>query len=236
MNSSRLPGKVALPLTRNHNLLEFLFSRINATGVDWWLATTKSDLDNKTVEIGEKIGLRIYRGSENNVLSRFVNIAQNQQADAIIRITADNPFVESERILEMITYAKQIEDKVYVVGESATQPQFPLGYLPEVVSFAGLKFVQENVRENREYHESNVTSFLKPRYLRVFRNNLLPDYPHLRWTIDTKADLSMVKAILQKEDISPREFTYEKILGILRRDSAIQRMNSMVIQKGFGVI
>jgi spore coat polysaccharide biosynthesis protein SpsF len=236
MNSSRLPGKISLPLTRNHNLLEFLFSRISTTGIDWWLATTNSELDNETVEIGEKLGLRIYRGSEDNVLSRYVNIAQSEQADVIVRVTADNPFVESERILEMIIYANQIRNKVYVVGESSAQPQFPLGYLPEVVSFEGLKFAQENLNVNRQYHESNVTSYLKPKFLRVFRNSMFPDYPHLRWTIDTEEDLRMVQAILRKEDISPREFTYEKILGILHQDAAIEKINSMVIQKGFGII
>ncbi len=91
MNSSRLPGKVLKPLTGDVTLFDFLFSRINNSGIYWWLATTNNQTDDLLVEKAKELGLNIFRGSEEDVLSRYLDIGRREKTDWIVRVTADNP-------------------------------------------------------------------------------------------------------------------------------------------------
>ena len=230
-SSSRLPNKIHLPLTREHSLLEFLIKRISKVNIDWWLATTVSFSDDFTASVGKSLGLETFRGEVENVLSRFLTIGRSVHADWIVRVTADNPFVEASRILELISSTTEMSTQPIVVTEDLVNPQFPVGYLPEIVSFEGLELVAASLSENRAYHESNVTSYLKPNYLKVFTNETLPRRPELRWTIDTNLDLNMARNILKLADCDPLELEYNQILNILDYNPWIKDINSGVMQK-----
>src|SRR5262245_53254590 len=94
LGSSRLPGKILCPLA-GRPLLEVLVKRLATARLDeWWLATTTDPVDELTADWGEALGLRVWRGSVDDVLSRFTAIIESSRPDWVFRVTADNPFTD----------------------------------------------------------------------------------------------------------------------------------------------
>lgn len=102
MGSERLPGKILAPLG-GRPLLDRLVSRIARARVSqWWLATSEHPSDDVTAAWGFELGLRVFRGSERDVLSRFLAIAAETDAEWLVRVTADNPFLDAPLIDQLL--------------------------------------------------------------------------------------------------------------------------------------
>ena len=102
MSSTRLPGKI-LKSIGGMKVLDYIINRIkNIKDIDeYWIATS----NNKNDDIIEKLyksKINVYRGDEEDVLSRFYDLATNTKAQVIIRITADCPFVDKSIISKAI--------------------------------------------------------------------------------------------------------------------------------------
>ena len=103
MGSARLPGKIVAPLG-GRPALGTIADRIRPAGVDeWWLATSEDPADDVTEAWGFELGLRVFRGHPTDVLSRFMAIGEETEADWLVRVTADNPFNDAtviDRLLD----------------------------------------------------------------------------------------------------------------------------------------
>ena len=95
MTSSRLPGKVLLPAA-GRPLLEILVERLRrAPGLDGVvIATTVNAADDPISELGEKLGVGVFRGSENDVLGRVCGALRSSGADVCVEITGDCPLID----------------------------------------------------------------------------------------------------------------------------------------------
>ena len=104
MNSSRLPGKVLMPLAGT-SVLGFMAMRVKrAELIDKVvIATTDSPADDPLCDEAGKLGLSVFRGSEDDVLKRFNDAADHFDADIIIRLTADCPLMDGKLIDRAIT-------------------------------------------------------------------------------------------------------------------------------------
>src|SRR5436190_16686780 len=93
MGSTRLPGKVMMKLG-SRSLLGYVVARLkSAASLDETVvATTTHFRDDTIVQEAECLGLRCYRGSESDVLRRYLDAATAFKADIVVRVTADNPF------------------------------------------------------------------------------------------------------------------------------------------------
>src|SRR6185295_1329610 len=94
MQSTRLPGKILMDLG-GHPVLEWVVRACEAApGADEvWVATSTLPADNIVEEWCDDHGVKCWRGSETDVLSRFVGCAEASGADIILRATADCPFL-----------------------------------------------------------------------------------------------------------------------------------------------
>ena len=92
-DSTRLPGKVALPFRGSDSMLEFLIRRLPIPVV----VLTSSKQSNDAIQsIAIKCGVPFYRGSEDDVLSRYKHLAG--MTDYIVRLTADNPLIDIDSL------------------------------------------------------------------------------------------------------------------------------------------
>lgn len=196
MGSSRLPGKIMEPLHDDVSLLAYQCRRLRQTeGVDELvIATTTARRDDRIAALARAEGLRFCRGSENDVLSRFIAAAELTLADTLIRITSDSPFRDAGVIARCVA-------EHHAHGAEYTRPkagQLPQGLRVEVVETRVLQ--QINARTDiTERDREHVTIHIREhrdayRCLEVEFPAALhhPDYD---LSVDTSEDLRFVRLI-----------------------------------------
>ena len=102
------------------------------------LATSKKKVNNKLINLLKKNRYLFFRGSEKNVLSRYYNVGKKFNADYVVRVTADCPFINYKIVDKLLKIAK----KNYFYSLSNIEPRsFPKGLDVEVIKFSLLKKV-----------------------------------------------------------------------------------------------
>lgn len=193
MGSTRLPGKVLLPLGSTV-VLDYVVSRCRQIDkVDEVIvATSTLEQDDKIVQWCEANGVTVFRGSEDDVLARYYECAKPYLPDYVIRVTGDCPFVDVELANKVI--AKMVQQPSDIVLFSGILPN---GLVVEMVSFTALEYIYIHGHEPR--HREHVTYYAYE-YLPDFTSVMLeiPEglrHPELRLTLDTSEDYELCMAI-----------------------------------------
>ena len=103
LGSHRFPGKM-LAVLGGHSLLEWVVNRVGQSDVvdRVVVATTLEPLDDQIVAECGRLGVYVVRGSTNDVLDRFMAALADDQCDTVVRVCADNPFVDASCIAAVI--------------------------------------------------------------------------------------------------------------------------------------
>jgi spore coat polysaccharide biosynthesis protein SpsF (cytidylyltransferase family) len=104
--------------------------RLASAGIEWWLATSDRPADSVTAAWGEDLGLEVWRGDEQDVLSRFIGIAGAAQPDWVVRATADDPFTDGAIVPALVEAAARAPASIGPIGDTPRSRQFPLGTHP----------------------------------------------------------------------------------------------------------
>lgn len=189
MGSTRLPGKVLMPLA-GRTLLSYLTERLKAaTSLNAIaIATTRTAQDDVLAEQASALGLECYRGSEHDVLSRYLKAARAFSADIVVRVTADNPLTDPASIDRVVARVKEGQDY-------AIEQNMPLGTTGEAITFQALRFL--DIAATTPRLREHVTLYAKenPQLFRYTRYAAPADCtrPDLSFTVDTPADYMRLK-------------------------------------------
>lgn len=237
MNSTRLPGKILRPLY-GKSILGHVITRVRACRNldEIVIATTTAATDQVIVDEAVRYGARVFRGSEEDVLSRYYFAALENQADVIVRITSDCPLYDPallERMLEKF-YSLNAQGPTCDYLSNITSRSFPRGLDSEIFSFATLERLH---REAQKPHQrEHVTPYIYENTdqfrLQTFWNET--NLSVHRWTLDTLEDWQLIHAIytaLYRED---KMFSTDDILRLLQLHPEISVMNAHVEQKKLG--
>jgi spore coat polysaccharide biosynthesis protein SpsF len=194
--SNRLPGKILELLDGESSLLAYQCRRLRQiAGVDELvIATTESADDDVIVEIGEAEGIRVFRGSENDVLSRFLLVADRTLATTLVRITSDSPFRDPGVIATCVAEHHQH-------GSEYTRPapgHLPKGMRAEVVETAVLRQLN-SAPDTTVRDREHVTVHIRE-HEDAFRTHRVEfpselNHPDFDLSVDTPADLEFVRSI-----------------------------------------
>ena len=194
MGSIRLPNKV-MKTVNGKPLIEYLLLRVaKAKLIDKVVVASSVNSNNDPlVSFVNSLGFETYRGSEQDVLSRFYEAAKFHKATTVLRITADCPLVDPNLIDSLIEeYFNSGTD----YATNTLPPTYPDGLDIEVFSFQSLeRAYQEAVAPNEREH---VTPYI--RYSGQFKiHNTVNkiDYSDRRWTVDEVDDFEVVSNIFQ---------------------------------------
>lgn len=202
LGSSRLPNKMTKPFYQEKGVFELLTSKIRFAFPDLKIvvATTTNDRDNELVDICKKLNVKYHRGSENNVLLRFIETAEKYNINKIVRVCADNPFLNMLALKELIDYGDQLSYDYISFKSSEGKPTIltHYGFWAEMLTLQALQKVL-NLTNNPLYLE-HVTNFI---YSHPMDFNLdfisistkIETYDKVRMTLDTLDDFNLLQEI-----------------------------------------
>jgi len=230
MGSTRLPGKVMKNLKAKPVLWHVIERVKQAENIDEIIiATTTHERDKIIFEKAKEWGVKAYRGSEEDVLERYYEAANNYETDTIVRITSDDPLVDPFIVDNLIGC---FNDKEYslVTNSSEEKRTFPIGLDVEIFSFNVLKEAYNNAAE--KYQREHVTPYIYEN----FRNDIYiyhnaDDYSDFRWTLDTIEDYKFMKEIYNNLYNGKYNFYFKDIISFLKKNPQIRKINEDIKQK-----
>ena len=222
--STRFPNKIFSNIC-GQPLIWHVINRLKfAKSVDEiLLATTTNKLDDRLYEWAVNNQVKVFRGSEDNVLNRYYEASRFIGADVIIRITADDPFKEPALI--DCAVEKIVEEELDFVCNN-NPPSYPEGLDVEVFTKKSIEIAEQN--SVNEFEREHVTQYFY-RNSSDFKicnisNNI--NLSHLRWTIDTDVDFSMVEMVYKYLSKNESEiFHMEDILNLFKTHPEIPNIN-----------
>lgn len=235
MSSSRLPGKV-LARVCGKTLLEHLIERLRQarTLSKILVATTDRPSDDAVEAEATRLGIPCFRGDEDDVLSRYEAAASSIQADVIVRITADCPLLDPAEVDKVATAFLTADPPVdYASNLTPIERRIPLGMSVEVMTRAALA---RAFREGQDkHHREHVTPYLyeSPGRFSTLVVHPPQDLSHLRLTVDTAEDLSVVTEVLEAIDGKPNKYSLDSALEFLEANPHVALRNVNVRQKKY---
>jgi|TARA_B110000438_G_scaffold300360_1_gene352577 spore coat polysaccharide biosynthesis protein SpsF (cytidylyltransferase family) len=229
--SKRFPNKV-LEEIENLPMICHIINRIKkAKKVNQIiLATSNTKSDKILLDIAKKFEIIAFAGSENDVLDRFFNSAKLYAANPIIRITGDCPLVDPVLLDNMIDFFQK-SDYDYV--SNTIDRTFPDGLDIEIFSFETLKKSHDESKWSSE--REHVTPYIlkNKNKFKMYNYRNTQNLSNLRWSVDEKNDLLMIKQIFQ--EMRPNQyFSTEDVLKILSEKPNISKINSNIeINEGY---
>ena len=213
MSSRRLPGKVLLPLNGKPMIYRQIKRILRAKQIGTLVvATSEHPSDDPLVEYLNSIGIESYRGSLDNVFSRFSQIIVGKSPLNIVRLTADCPLVMPE-ILDAMLEQFWIGDVEYM--SNALIPTFPDGLDIEI--FTRNCFDKLTTLELSPEELEHVTLGINNRKgsFQVFNFSDSEDRSQLRWTVDYLEDFNFVQDVYAHFTGLEETFTYQDVLDFL---------------------
>ena len=230
VGSTRLPGKVLLDLA-GRTVLERVVERVSLfTLVDELIvATSELRADDPVAVECARIGVETFRGSESDVLERFVGAADATGADVCVRLTADCPLLDpgvSDSIISVFLEADGAAD----YASNKIPQSFPRGLDTEVFSRDALGRTAREARET--YERVHVTAYI---YRHPERFSLISvtsdiDRADWRWTVDTAEDLEFVRQIYGRLG-GTDDFSWHDVVALLEEEPSLKWINAAVKQK-----
>jgi len=235
MGSSRLPGKVLLPL-RNRPVLAHVIERVRASrALDAVVvATTDGPLDDPVAHLARECDAGIFRGSENDVLSRYAGAADASRADIVVRITADCPLIDPDVLAAMVARFRSLRAGIEAPDllTNSRVRSFPRGLDVEIVTSAALEAA--NTEATTRYQREHVTPFIyeNPDRFRILDHIGPIDRSGYRFTLDTSDDYELLKRIFDAgKDSDALDLRLDKVLDLLAINPEWRLINAHVQQK-----
>lgn len=226
MNSKRLPGKVLKPL-EGEPMLFRQYERVRRSQELNRLVVATSDAvsDNVIERMCQQKNIPCFRGSEEDVLDRFYQVACQFAPSHVVRLTADCPLSDPDLIDQVVRF--HIKGN-YDYTSNTIAPTYPDGLDVEVVRWIALETTYREAKLPSE--REHVTSFLynHPERFRLGNFIGLHALGHLRWTVDESADYLFAKKIYGALYQSHPNFSTSDILDCLAKHPKWGNINSHI--------
>jgi glutamate-1-semialdehyde 2,1-aminomutase len=226
MGSTRLPNKVMKPMG-GLPMIELLLARLDKSKqIDQIvLATSTNESNTPLVEHVQKLGYTCVRGSESDVLDRYLVAARQVQADVVVRITGDCPLIDPALVDQVIAQFKA-QGVDYL---SNTAPaSYPDGLDTEVFTLQALERAGSESQD--PFDHEHVTPYLrKPGLYKTGAMQHSEDLSGLRWTVDEPPDFEVVTQVFAH--FAPNiHFSWTDVLGLQRSQPALFAANHNIIR------
>lgn len=223
VSSTRLPGKVLRPLLGKPMLLRQIERIRRSRNIDQLIVATSGDKSDDLIEqMCQENGISCFRGSLEDVLERFYQIAIQYHPEHIVRLTGDCPLIDPEVIDLVIESHCQGN---YDYTSNTLEPTYPDGLDVEIFRYGVLRQIWE--KANTTAQREHVTLYIhqQPGAFRLgsVKNDI--DLSHLRWTVDEIEDFVVIEEIYKHLYYSNAGFTTGDVLNFFERNEKLRTLN-----------
>jgi spore coat polysaccharide biosynthesis protein SpsF len=228
MTSTRFPGKVLCEIG-GKPALQLMIERVlqSDTIDDIFVATTTNNTDDPIVELCEKLNIKYFRGSEENVYQRVLETHQFFKSDIIVELSGDCPLIDPQVIEKGLhIFLNNTFDYVH------TSFNYPLGMATEIFSLETLRSISRE-RELTMADKEHVTPYLYTSGLYKtyqFEPNENEKMPEFSVTLDTLEDYEVIKSVYQH--FNTNRFTVEQMVLFAKENPQIVTKNIHIKRKG----
>lgn len=229
MGSTRLPGKILKQFYGGKTLIETLLDNLHKVeGAKVIVATSVNENNDQLDSFLSKKGEIVYRGSENDVLDRFIKAAEANGVDGIVRICSDNPFMDWHGVAALVEKAQQ-SDADYIGFRINDTPSIltHFGFWGEYVTLAALKKVYATTELGTPAHEH--VTFHVYKHPDEYKCEWIagPDFlegrDDIRLTIDTPDDLQNALKVYSDLKAKDENFTLQDVVEYLDAHEEIKQ-------------
>ena len=230
-SSSRLPGKVLLPILDRPMILHQLERVSRCCQLDRIVVATSTDFsDDDLVKVVVNAGFSVFRGDLNDVLARFQACALEEQATIVVRLTGDCPLSDPALIDELIEVFKSGDWDYLANCADGNQLSVPDGFDVEVFRAQLLERAGAEARLPSE--REHVTPWLRSAAADLqwghFRHQ--PIRPYYRVTVDDPVDLEVVRSIFNELHSSDPAFGVDAVVSYLDRNPELASRNLATVR------
>jgi spore coat polysaccharide biosynthesis protein SpsF len=231
MGSARLPGKVLKPIAGKPLLWHIVDQLKRSQFIEQIaIATSINPHDDAIVEWARENGVAVIRGPEDNVLARFARAAEILDADVIVRVSSDAPFIDAGFVDHLIAFLLEQNGDYVLLEENATTAHEGV----DPFTRRGLDRLMMDAADDPIARE-HVTGYFKlhPDFVRIVRAPAYPELAHegARLTIDTPDDLAFVEVLHERLEAKASEASLSDLLLLPERALQLRAMNAHVKQK-----
>jgi spore coat polysaccharide biosynthesis protein SpsF len=232
MTSSRLPGKVLMPVL-GKPILFYLVERLKSIAQvdEIVLATTTNSQDDALEEFSRSNDIQCYRGSEDDVMLRVIEAVQSVNGNTVVEITGDCPILDTEIASQVISLYQYSNVKY---ASNAHIRSYPDGMDVQVFSLDSL--IQSEKMTSNFLHREHVSLHIRENPNLFPQANLLAPpsmhHPQLGLTLDEIGDFKLIKLIIDNLYSVNRLFSCQDILVFLMENPDLVKLNESVKRKG----
>ena len=228
LGSTRLPGKVMKKIDGKNPVLYYVLKQVKHSQIlkKIIVATTDNTNDDEIVDYLKYIKIEHYRGNEKDVLDRFYQCAKKFSLTTIVRITSDNPLVDSLIIDEMLY---EFQNNNYDYMTNAIPRTFPYGTEVEIFSFNALEKAWRNPKNEKEKEHVTLHFINNPEKFKIKYFTYTKNLSFLRWTLDENEDFILIQKII--EEIKKTPIRLKDILQLYHKNPELFKINKNVKHK-----
>ena len=231
VGSSRLPGKVLKEIL-GKPILQLMVERVRAARLvnEIVIATSVNPRDDALAELAKKLGVKCFRGSEDDVLARVLGAAQFAGADHIVELWGDTPLIDPVIIDQAIDF--YLQNDFDCVG-TCLDKTFPWGMSLLIFPTKILAEVDQKTRDPVDRENVSTYIYEHPDIYKIGHLPCPPGIlrPEIRLTVDEQADFDLVTQIFTHFQDQHPYFTTKEILNFLDTHPQLKEINRQVKQK-----
>lgn len=231
IGSTRLPAKVMKKI-QGKTVLEHVIERVKQSKLidEIIVATTLNEKDSLIENESLRCGVKVFRGSEDDVLARYYYAAKKYDLNVVVRITSDCPLIDPiviDNIIEL--YLRNKFDIISNASGNQLDRTFPRGLDTEVFSFDILESAHNNAQQ--KYQREHVTPYIYENAKQVFYFKNIVDYSKYRWTLDTEEDFILISEIYKRFYKDKHDFYLSDIINFFDSEPNLININAHIEQK-----
>lgn len=231
MSSTRLPGKVLMPIL-GRPMLALMIERLSRVRLADMIvvATTDNPADDPIVELARRLNVAWFRGSEMDVLDRVLQSARQIKADLIVETTGDCPLIDPETIDRVIkTFLENSPDYC----SNTLKRTYPRGLDVQVFPLSVLGKVAQLAHDPIDREHVSLYIYQHPEQFRLLNvaSDLPPHIGELRLTVNTAEDLELIKGIYEALYPTRPAFHLKDVLDLLDRWPELVGINRHIKQR-----